>query len=306
MRHRVLVVGSINVDYVIYTDKDPIAGETVTGRDFSVNCGGKGANQAIAASKQGCDVKMLGAVGNDFGAKMSKDNLASYGVDISNLLHADCATGSAVITVFGGENKIIIDAGANAYVTEEFVDQNADLFRWAQIVVLQNEIPFESVLHAAKLAHENGCFVIYNPAPVRNDSQNVFQYADLVIPNEHEAGAIVGFDVDSKEKACDALKNLEDMGCRNAVITLGANGAVYRFKAKCGSIPAFKVNAVDTTAAGDSFIGGICASLDLESDNIMTALKYASAVSALAVLLKGAACSIPYAADVEEFLNTQS
>ena len=187
----VLVVGSINVDYVIYTDRQPIDGETVTGRDFSVNCGGKGANQAIAAAKQGCNVKMLGAIGNDFGAKMSKDNLDSYGVNTSKLLFADCATGSAVITVSGGENRIIIDAGANAHISADFVESNLDMFEWADIVVLQNEIPFESVIAAAKLAKKNGCFVIYNPAPIRNDSSEVFEFADIVIPNEHEAAAIV-------------------------------------------------------------------------------------------------------------------
>ena len=122
MDRKVLVAGSINVDYVIYTDKQPIDGETVTGRDFSVNCGGKGANQAIAASKQGCCVKMLGAVGSDFGAELSKQNLEAYGVDTSRLLHVDGATGSAVITVSGGENRIIIDAGANAHVTKDVID----------------------------------------------------------------------------------------------------------------------------------------------------------------------------------------
>lgn len=306
MKHKVLVVGSINVDYVIYTDKSPVGGETVTGRDFSVNCGGKGANQAIAAAKQGCDVKMLGAIGNDFGAKMSKDNLDAYGVDTSALLVADCATGSAVITVAGGENRIIIDAGANAFVSTEFIKNNANLFDWADIVVLQNEIPFESVTLAAKMACEHGCFVIYNPAPIRSDSQNVFAYADIVIPNEHEAGAIVDFTIDTNEKAITALKELKNMGCQNPIITLGANGAVYFFDEKIGHVPAYKVNAVDTTAAGDSFIGGICASLDLENRNIESALRYAGAVSAMAVSSKGAACSIPTANEVKIFLESMT
>jgi len=304
MNRKVLVVGSINIDYVIYTDKQPIDGETVTGRDFSVNCGGKGANQAIAASKQGCCVKMLGAVGSDFGADLAKKNLENYGVDTSHLLCVDGATGSAVITVCGGENRIIIDAGANAHITTDVINGAKDLFSWADIVILQNEIPFESVVLAAKVAHESGCFVIYNPAPIRDDSKNAFAYADVVIPNEHEAGATVGFAIDSKGNAFEALKKLEDMGCQNAVITLGANGAVYSFDGKIGHVPAYKVKAVDTTAAGDSFIGGICASLDLDGRDIESSLRYASAVSALAVSSKGAACSIPNVNEVKAFLES--
>ena len=303
MDRKVLVVGSINVDYVIYTDKQPIDGETVTGHDFSVNCGGKGANQAIAASKQGCLVKMLGAVGSDFGAELSKQNLDAYGVDTSRLLHVDGATGSAVITVSGGENKIIIDAGANAHVTKDVIDSSADLFDWADIVVLQNEIPFDSVVLTAKRAKEHGCLVIYNPAPIRSDCAEVFPFADIVIPNEHEAGAIVGFTVENEELAMKALDVLKAMGCQNAVITLGANGAVYSFDGKCSYVPAFKVKAVDTTAAGDSFIGGICASLDLDEKDIAAALRYSSAVSAIAVCSKGAACSIPCAKEVKRFLD---
>ena len=303
MNRKVLVVGSINVDYVIYTDRQPIDGETVTGRDFSVNCGGKGANQAIAAAKQGCSVKMLGAVGSDFGAKLSKQNLEAYGVDTSYVLNVDGATGSAVITVSGGENRIIIDAGANAHITPKVIENSDDLFDWADIVVLQNEIPFDSVVLAAKCAKEHGCFVIYNPAPINGDTAKVFPFADLVIPNEHEASAIVGFAVTDVESADKALEALMDMGCKNAVITLGVNGSVYNFDGKCSHVPAFTVSAVDTTAAGDSFIGGICASLDLQKSDIVAALRYASAVSAIAVSSKGAACSIPCAQEVKRFLD---
>lgn len=303
MDRKVLVVGSINVDYVIYTDRQPIDGETVTGRDFSVNCGGKGANQAIAAAKQGCSVKVLGAVGSDFGAKLSKQNLEAFGVDTSCVLNTDGATGSAVITVSGGENRIIIDAGANAHITPQVIENSDDLFDWADIVVLQNEIPFDSVVLAAKCAKEHGCFVIYNPAPINSDSAKVFPFADIVIPNEHEASAIVGFTVTDAESADKALEALMDMGCKNAVITLGVNGSVYNFDGKCSHVPAFKVSAVDTTAAGDSFIGGICASLDLDNRDIAAALRYASAVSAIAVCSKGAACSIPCAQEVKRFLD---
>ena len=167
MKNNVLVVGSINVDYVIHTDRLPKLGETIVGSSFSMNFGGKGANQAIAIAKSGCNVKMLGSVGNDQAGDMAIENLRQFGVDSSSVFRSDAPTGAAVITVCGGDNHIILDIGANACVTSEVIEGNQELFDWADILVMQYEIPVESVIAAAKLAKEKGKTVILNPAPVK-------------------------------------------------------------------------------------------------------------------------------------------
>lgn len=295
----ILVVGSINVDYVIYTDRQPNDGETVQGHGFSVNCGGKGANQAIAASKLGAKVKMLGAVGYDSGADVALSTLDRYGVDRSSVISADVATGSAVITVCNSDNRIIIDSGANDLVTDQLINENSNLFEWADIVVLQNEIPFEGVIKAAKVAKEHGCFVIYNPAPINKNSHIMFELCDLAVPNEHEASEVTGIKIIDVDTAYKALKALKLLGCRNSVITLGALGCVYNYEGETGYVPALKVDAVDTTAAGDSFIGAICQYFDAAL--FSTTLKCASVVSAMTVCSKGAACSIPNSSEVFEY-----
>ena len=146
MKNNVLVIGSINVDYVIGTDRLPKLGETIVGKDFSMNFGGKGANQAVAIAKSGCNVRMLGAVGNDTAGDMAIKNLEGFGVDCSLVVRANAPTGAAVITVCGGDNHIILDVGANAFVTEELINANRAAFDWADVVVMQYEIPIESVL----------------------------------------------------------------------------------------------------------------------------------------------------------------
>ena len=197
MSKHVLVVGSINVDYVIETDRLPKLGETLTGRHFAMNFGGKGANQAAAIAKLGCEVRMLGAVGKDLSGDSAIKNLESFGVDCSAVLRADAPTGAAVITVCCGDNHIILDEGANACVTPEFISENADLFAWADVVVMQFEIPVASILTAAKLAREAGATVIVNPAPAKSVTLrgalcnihrktrpfSIFQFCNAIFPD---------------------------------------------------------------------------------------------------------------------------
>lgn len=302
MSKHILVIGSINMDYVIHTDRLPKLGETITGRDFAMNYGGKGANQAVATAKQGCETKMFGAVGNDMAGGLAVKNLESYGIDCQAVLRVDAPTGAAVITVCGGDNHIILDVGANAYVTPEQIRAREDLFEWADAVVMQYEIPVESVLEAAKLAKKNDCFVILNPAPVKEVSTELYKYVDLVIPNEFEASLITGMEVKDRPTAAQAIEKLISMGCQNALVTLGKQGSAYRNEGKIEYADIIPIKVVDTTAAGDSFIGGLCTKL-CEGADMKDAVKYATAVSTLTVSRAGAAVSIPTCEEVKEFLS---
>lgn len=305
MAGRVLVIGSINVDYVIETDRVPKLGETITGRNFSMNFGGKGANQASAIAKQGCEVKMVGAVGNDYSGKLAVENLKSFGIDCTDVLCVDVPTGAAVITVCKGDNHIILDAGANAFVTPQVIAQKEALFEWADVVVMQYEIPIESVLTAAKLAKKHGKTVIINPAPVKKVPDELYSLIDWIIPNEFEAELVTGVFPKDEESAKDAIAGLLAKGCKHAIVTLGKRGSMYTDGEEIGTFGIYPVKAVDTTAAGDSFIGGLCAKF-CEGLPVGEAVKYASAVSAITVSRPGAACSIPTTKEVEAFLKGET
>ena len=302
MSKNILVVGSINMDYVIHTERLPKLGETLTGSDFSMNYGGKGANQAVAIAKQGCTTKMFGAVGNDLSGELAVKNLESYGVDCEAVIHVDAPTGAAVITVCGGDNHIVLDIGANGLVTPERILEREDLFIWADIVVMQYEIPVESVLTAMKLAKKNHCFVILNPAPVKEVPSGLYSYVDLMIPNEFEASLITNVEVTDRATAADALQKLIDLGCKNALITLGKQGCAYLDDQMVRYEDIIPINVVDTTAAGDSFIGGLCTKLS-EGVPMKDAVQYATVVSTLTVSRAGASVSIPTYDEVCDFLK---
>ena len=302
MSKNVLVIGSINVDYVIHTDRIPKLGETVTGSEFAMNFGGKGANQAVAIAKSGCNVKMLGAVGKDLSGDLAIKNLESFGVDCSSVIKADAPTGAAVITVCGGDNHIILDVGANACVTPQLIEKQSSVFDWADILVMQYEIPTESVLFASRLAKEKGKTAILNPAPVKEVDKELYSYIDWIIPNEFEAQLITGIEQNTDSDAEAAMSRLRDMGAGNAIITLGKRGCAYRNGDGISYAGIFDVRRVDTTSAGDSFIGGFCSAL-CEGKNIDDAVYYASAVSSITIGRAGASVSIPTAAEVKEFLS---
>ena len=302
MKNNVLVVGSINVDYVIHTERLPKLGETIVGDSFSMNFGGKGANQAIAIAKSGCNVKMLGAVGNDQAGGMAIQNLEQFGVDTSSVLRVDAPTGAAVITVCGGDNHIILDIGANGFVTPKVIEDNKDLFDWADILVMQYEIPVESVIASAKIAKETGKTVILNPAPVKDVDAILYGYVDWIVPNEFEAELITKIKQETDEDAKSAMAKLREMGCKNAIVTLGKRGCAYHSGDDVKYAGVFDVKRVDTTSAGDSFIGGFCASLCAEK-SIDDAIYYASAVSSITIGRAGASVSIPTADEVLQFIT---
>lgn len=298
----VLVIGSINVDYVIHTPRLPKLGETLTGSDFAMNFGGKGANQAMALAKTGCNVKMLGAVGKDLSGELAINNLKSFGIDTTDVLTVDAPTGAAVITVCGGDNHILLDIGANAYVTSEVIAERESLFDWADYVVMQYEIPMESVLFAARMTKKHEKKVILNPAPVKEADPDLYKFVDMIIPNEFEAQLITGISPDDEATTEQAIHALQALGCKDAIITLGKRGCSYTDGDKIATAGIYPVKVVDTTAAGDSFIGGLCKSL-CEGKSMKDAVAYASAVSSITVSRPGAGTSIPTADEVENFLK---
>ena len=299
----ILVIGSINVDYVIHTPRLPKLGETLTGSDFAMNFGGKGANQAVALAKTGCSVKMLGAVGTDLSGELAVNNLQSFGIDCTDVMRVNAPTGAAVITVCGGDNHILLDIGANAFVTPAEINAREELFDWADIVVMQFEIPMESVLFAARMTKKHQKLFVLNPAPVKEADPEIYRLCDIIIPNEFETQLITGIYPEDEESTERAIAALCDLGCKNALITLGKRGCAYTEDGKICYRGIYEVKVVDTTAAGDSFVGGLCKSL-CEQKTMSEAVKYASAVSALTVSRHGAGASIPDSFEVEEFLKS--
>ncbi len=295
----VLVIGSLNADLVIYTNKIPKPGETIKGEKFEINCGGKGANQAIAVSKLGGKVKMLGCVGNDANGEMLINHCRSYGVDISGVKVCECNTGVAVITVSNGDNSIILDGGANSLVTEQLIDQNIELFKWADYCLFQFEIPIRTVMHGARLAKSLGKTVIINPAPMCEFPRELLKYTDIITPNETECMTMLGREVTDYKQA---IKEIVDMGVKTVIITLGSNGCVYNDGDHIKSRDVVKSNVVDTTAAGDTFVAAVINSL-AQGKNINEAVDFATYASSITVSRPGASKSIPDYDEVTKYIK---
>jgi len=295
-----VVIGSINTDLVINTDRMPKMGETITGHGFATNCGGKGANQAVAAAKLGGDVTFIGAVGKDANGDIAIDNFKASGINTERIERTDTNTGVAVITVAGGDNCIILDSGANGLVTKEVIDKNMDIISGADAVIMQLEVPMETVVYAAQKAHQAGVRVVLNPAPVTDLPDELLKNTDVIILNETETEYITKIYPDTDESRKKCMDILKGLGIGQIIITLGGEGSVYNNGDEIKHQPAFKTTAVDTTAAGDTFIGAFCMNMH---ECLEYAVKYATAASAITVSRHGASGSIPTKAEVEEFLK---
>ena len=280
MDKKILVIGSINKDLVITTPRFPKEGETILGNNFSTSNGGKGANQACAIGKLGGNVAMLGAVGNDNFGKDLSNALSSNNVNINNLLiKNDVSTGIAVITVANdGANHIIVAQGANALITKN--DVKEDLIASFDIIVMQLEIPLEIAKYAASVAKKLGKTVVLNPSPAVKLDKEFLSCVDILIPNETEIDIIGGIDY------------VLECGVKNIILTLGADGCDLITKEKRKHFDAYKVDVVDTTAAGDSFLGGVVRTI-ADGKNIEEAIEFATKVSNITVTKKGAIDSIP-------------
>ena len=294
----VFVVGSINQDFVLKVERRPEPGETVTGAELSLFPGGKGANQAIAAARLGAEVAMFGRVGEDpFGEGLVK-NLRDNGVDTSRVeVLSGAPTGSAFITVTpDGENTIIVSPGANrSFGPEEIEAVIEDLGR-TQVLVAQLEIDVEAVEMAACVVHEAGGRFLLNLAPPREVSDALLRRCDPLVVNEHEARFLLGEEVQNPEEPAGKLL---DYGPRSAVVTLGAEGAILATGGSLRHFPAPEVEAVDTTGAGDAFVGALAAKL-ARGAPLEEAVPYAVLAGAAAVTSEGAQGSLPKYEEVEK------
>ena len=296
---KIAVIGSLNLDYVISVERAPKIGETILSKKVEYVSGGKGANQAYTIGKLGGKVTMLGAVGNDDNGKRILQNLNSVNVDTSKIkICENEGTGIAFICVEQtGNNSIIVDSGANFAVDNAYIDENLDVIRESNIVILQLEIPFETVLYAAQIAKSMGKMVILDPAPaIENLDKRLLACVDIIKPNETEAVIVA-----ECQNLDDAGKKLRLSGVDNVIITLGSEGCVlYSEKTGRKHFPASKnIKIVDTTAAGDSFTAGLAISLS-KGKNIVKSIEYATKVAEITVTRKGAQSSVPSANEVDE------
>lgn len=299
---KILVVGSLNVDMVMNVDHMPAEGETILCDGMTLVPGGKGANQACAAGRLGTDVAMLGAIGDDDYGALQLKSLSEAGVEVGGLLKKEGQnTGTAFITVNkSGNNSIVVVPGANSAFRPEDIEANRELIEQCEIMILQLEIPLDTVCHAAKLAKSLGKTVILDPAPVpEHFPEELYEYVDIVKPNETELGMLTGI-AEAQKHLTEAAQVLKARGVKNVLVTLGGDG-VY-INPESGEeirIPACKVKAVDTTAAGDSFTAALAAML-LNGESLEAAAEFANRVSAIVVTRKGAQSSIP---TIDEVVN---
>jgi ribokinase len=285
---RIVVVGSANVDLTTFTDVFPRPGETIFGRDFHLGFGGKGANQAVAAARCGASAAMLARVGDDLFGQATIDNFQVAGVDASRVLITP-GSSSGVAPIFvdsTGQNRIIVVKAANDRLQPTDIDAATEVIREADFVILQLEIPLETVYYTVQLAAGFGVKTILNPAPGCALDFERLQELYLLIPNETEAGTLTGMDVQSIEDARAAAQFLMRKGMQRVIITLGAQGALYAEAGDLMHVPAFPVEAMDSTGAGDGFIGSLATFL-AEETAVEKAIQKANLYAALSTLSIG-------------------
>ena len=302
---KILVIGSLNMDITLRMERAPEAGETLTADSMVASPGGKGANQAYAAGKLGGDVAMLGAVGQDAYGEELIANLASVGVDVSGIQKiADVPTGTAVIYVeHTGENRIVLVTGANGRVDRAYIDAHMDKIASCDIVILQLEIPLDTVVYAAKKAKGLGKTVIVDPAPAVPDiPKELWAYVDYIKPNETELNIILTGKADGLPLD-EALTQVQQLGVKNVWVTMGGHGVFFRDEnGREETIPSVRVKAVDTTAAGDTFLAAAAVSLS-KGKTPAEAIVYGNRAAALAVTRPGAQQSVPTEEEVEGFIG---
>jgi ribokinase len=301
----IAVAGSLNMDLVTYVSRMPKTGETIRGSRFKQIPGGKGANQADAIAKLGLAVKMIGCVGEDDIGEALLLSLSSDGVDISNVSKiTGVSTGIAAITVDGeGNNCIAVVPGANDELGISHITSALEAIKEADVVVVQLEVPLDTVSFVLKEAKRFGKITILNPAPALELPRELFTYIDLLVPNDTELEILSGISIEDEKSLLNAANHLLREGVNELIVTLGDKGCIHVNRQGFTQYEAYKVKAIDTTAAGDSFIGAMAVALS-EGKPYEEAIPFAAAVGALTVTREGAQSSLPLRSEVEAFIRS--
>ncbi len=302
----ITVIGSYNTDMVCRAAHLPKPGETVMGSDFKTGPGGKGANQAVAAARAGCEVTMVAKLGDDNFGKMALDTLKGEGIDVSYASFTELApTGIAQITVDEktSENTIIVISGANVTFTKEDTEKAKEAILKSDILLVQLEINIDALSDVITFAGENGVKVVLNPAPYSKIPIEIFKHVTYITPNETEAGYLADIEVVDDESALEAAKKITEMGVKTVIMTMGKRGCLVYDNGEHYFVEAFCMDkVVDTTGAGDSFNGGFSYAIS-KGKSVSDAVRYANAVAGLSVTKLGAAQSTAYKEEIEDFLR---
>ena len=297
----ICVIGSLNMDLVVNVDTMPKPGQTIIGSNFKEVPGGKGANQAVAMARLNGNVSMIGKVGEDGFGQTLINSLKNDNVDTTYIQTTKGATGVALITVDkNAQNSIVVSPGANFEVKEDDIDNNIEAIKNSDIVVLQLETPLNTIKYALNKAKELNKYTILNPAPAVKLDDEIIKNVDLLTPNETELEIISGVSIETEEDIQRAAQIMIEKGVKELIVTLGSKGSLYINKEKSMFKKAYKVEAVDTTAAGDSYTGALAVALS-QNKGMEDAMDFASKVGALSVLKEGAQSSLPTLEDVENF-----
>ena len=299
---KIVVLGSINVDTILNIARLPLPGETMAMHDRSIAGGGKGSNQAIAAVRAGAETSFISKIGKDHAADFMIDVFKHDGLNIDHVTMDDEAgTGKAYILLDdNGQNSILVYGGANQTITVEDVKNASDAIVDADCLITEFETPLDATIEAFRIAKKNNVLTILNPAPAKtNIPEELLNLTDIITPNETEAEAITGIKYTDKSSLIKITNKLHEFGVKHVIITLGGKGSFYYVNDESGFVEAYKVSTVDTTGAGDTFIGYLAAKLDSNLGNVEEAMKYASKASSITVQTKGAQNSIPYAKNIK-------
>lgn len=300
----VVVVGSANMDMTVRCKHLPIPGQTILGDSFVTNPGGKGANQAVAAAKCGASTELVARVGNGMFVPRFIEMYDRVGLGHQHMIR-DTTTPSGTALIFvddDGENMIVVAPGANQKLTVSDVDAARSVFEGAKVMILQLEVPLETVVHAAELAKQNGMTVILNPAPVRELPPALLENVDIIIANEVEVAILTGAPEVDTSTAATACKPLIDAGVGHVITTLGKDGAIITGGDGATKVRGFRVNAIDTTSAGDTFVGALACALT-EGKPLEEAALFANAAAALTCTKQGAQQAMPTRQEVDEMLS---
>lgn len=303
---KLTVLGSINADHVISVPYFAKPGETLTGHSYHIAYGGKGANQAVAAARLGAKVSFIGCIGNDDIGRAMKTAFAQDGIDVGAIKTIDNEmTGIAMIQVAeSGENSIVISAGANGHLDESVVAETHSAISEADCLLMQLETPLPAIIQAAQIAKQHGTKVVLNPAPARALPDELLGLLDMITPNETEAEILTGVKVVDEATASQAAEVFHQKGIETVLITLGSKGVFVSENGSGNIVAGFRVQAVDTTAAGDTFNGALVTAM-LEDKPFGEAIRFAHAAAAISVTRKGAQPSIPSRQETLDFLSKQ-